>query len=392
MRRKPSILVTWSAAREAGINHEDSFLDGVIRYARRFHPGGYFIRMARPDATDLAAELGASGCDGLLCAIREPARSRALAQSGLPIVNVSAELPEPLPTVCVNDRACGRMGAQALLDRGLEHLAYFGSGESYSRRRQEGFEAACAQSGLSGQIVRAWESIYGNGTTPWHAIDQPALLSPLLRDLPRPLGILAVNDIAAQALVEGCLHLGLLVPEDVAIVGVNNTLRFCELSPVPLTSVDRNIPELGFQAAGMLDAIIDGRDLPSRLILAPPFVVGRQSTAGTSISDKRVAASVAFIREHACAGASVGDVVEAAGISRRSLEMRFRKATGRSIGEHIRREKLRQVSHLLRQTDLPLVEIAVLSGYESVTYLTRAFKAAVGQTPSAYRRSGKGIA
>jgi LacI family transcriptional regulator len=197
---------------------------------------------------------------------------------------------------------------------------------------------------------------------------------------------MACYDLRGQHVLNACRRLGVAVPDDVAVIGVDNDDLLCDLSDPPLSSVIPNTRRTGYEAAKLLDEMMCGRKVGALTHLIPPLgIMTRQSTDVLAIDDRNVARAVHYIRQHACDGITVDHVLKAVPQSRRMLESRFRKVIGRTPHEEILRVKLNRVKRLLTETDLPLEQIAERSGFTHVEYLTVAFKREVGMPPSKYR-------
>jgi LacI family transcriptional regulator len=180
---------------------------------------------------------------------------------------------------------------------------------------------------------------------------------------------------------------GVLVPEEVAILGANNDAIRCELAYPPLSSVAANPFQSGYRAAEMLDQLMNGAyPNPDYVRIDPLGVVTRHSTDVLAIEDKNVAAALSYIREHACAGIAVEQVLKHAAASRSQLEKKFRKHLGRSPQAEIRRVQVARIRQLLIETDFPLKKIAELTGFEHVEYMCVLFKRLTGMTPGACRK------
>ncbi|MEK6233857.1 MAG: helix-turn-helix domain-containing protein, partial [Planctomycetales bacterium] len=198
----------------------------------------------------------------------------------------------------------------------------------------------------------------------------------------------ACYDIKAQQLLDVCRELDLGVPEQVAVLGVDNDRLLCDLADPPLSSVICNTHRTGQAAASLLDRMMSGEQVaPEAFLIEPVGVETRQSTDVLAIDDEHVAAAVRFIREHAWTGINVGDVLRRVPLSRRVLENRFRKILGRTPHEEITRLRIERVKELLTRTELPLSVIAARAGFQHDEYLSVAFKKQVGIPPSKYRKS-----
>jgi LacI family transcriptional regulator len=275
------------------------------------------------------------------------------------------------------------MAAEHLLDRGFRHLAYVGvAGRVWSRRRQEAF---CERVREAGHEPLVYSPPRPRGGRSWGG-GQPALAR-WLRGLPRPAGIMACNDDRGREVLEASRDAGLHVPEELAVVGVDDDELLCELADPPLSSVALNAEPGGYRVAALLDAMMRGRVRgPRRLLVEPLHVVTRRSTDIEAQGDPEVAAALHFIHDRAAGPIGVADVVDHLMISRRALEIRFRKAVGRTLHAEIQRVRLERVRRLLHETDLPIPRVAEASGFTSASYLSQVFREALGTTPARYRR------
>ena len=208
--------------------------------------------------------------------------------------------------------------------------------------------------------------------------------------LPRPIGIMACYDIKAQQLLDVCRELDVAVPEEIAVVGVDDDRLLCDLANPPLSSVIPNSHRTGYKAASLLDRMMAGKDVLQEAHLIEPLGIQiRQSSDTLAIDDPDVAAAVRFIREHATAGIDVSDVLQVVPLSRRTLESRFRRIVNRTPHQEIMRVRIERVKRLLSDTNYSLAEIAGRTGFEHVEYLSVAFKREVGQTPREFSRNAR---
>jgi LacI family transcriptional regulator len=335
------------------------------------------------------------GGTGIIARIETPAVARAILASGLPTIalGLSDEQLRPdsplarLSEVVSDSRGAGRMAAEHLLERGFRHYAYVGAaGRVWSGRRQVGFCARIREAGFEPRVYGLPRSRPGAA---WER-EQPVLAG-WLGALPRPVGVMACDDDRGREVLEACRDAGLRVPEEVAVVGVDNDELLCELADPPLSSVALNAEAGGYRAAALLDRMMRGRSRkPRRLLVEPLHVVARRSTDIVTLDDPEVAAALHFIQDHATEPIAVSDIVEEVMISRRALELRFRRAIGRTLHAEIRRVRLERASRLLLETDLPISRVAEASGFGRASYLAQAFRQAYGSTPARYRRHMRG--
>ena len=208
-----------------------------------------------------------------------------------------------------------------------------------------------------------------------------------LRALPKPAAIFTCYDAHGQRVLEACRRAGIAVPEEVAVLGVDNDEILCALSPPPLSSIKLNTQRTGWQAAALLALMMGGEKGPAEPQLIPPLgVVTRQSTEVLAVDDPPVARALHYIREHACEGIGVSDVLRHCPMARRTLEARLKTLLGRSPNEEIQRVQLNRVKELLTGTDFSLAEIAERAGFRHTEYLSVVFKRECGQPPSVYRQ------
>lgn len=370
-----------------------------VVYGREIHEGiADYVRAHRPWSMYVGQrELGAMpprwltrrrDWDGVISRPTTPALARAFRRMGVPTVDLNdLHAGLGLPRIRSDNDAIGRLAAAHLLDRGFRQFAYCGfAGEAWAAERRDGFGRAVGAAGLGPAAV--YESRWrGPGAPAWD--DDQERLGRWLRRLPLPAGLAACNDLRGQHVLEACRGAGLAVPERVAVVGVDNEEVLCRLCDPPLSTVVPNARRIGYEAAELLDRLMSGPPRPpgADVLVPPSGVVTRQSTDTLAVDDPDVAAALRFIREHACDGIRVGDVLREVPASRSVLERRFRRAIGRSPHAEIRAVQVRRAAQLLAETDVPLKRIAELSGFAHMEYLSYFFKRVTGESPRSYRRS-----
>ncbi|MHB1767538.1 MAG: AraC family transcriptional regulator [Phycisphaerae bacterium] len=333
--------------------------------------------------------------DGIIARVDDAALARAIRRTGLPAVDLRGNVFSSMPVIKNDSAAVAELCANHLLERGFYHLAYCGfAGLSYSEQRLEYFRLYLAKRGLSCHVhlsaspeasagQRAIESV---GLRP-----DPKLIQWIGR-LPKPVGIMACNDVRGQQVLNTCRELDIAVPEQIAVVGVDNDDVLCDLSYPPMSSVELDTQRVGCEAAALLDRLMAGEPTQhSPLLIRPVRVIVRQSTDILAIDDPHVAEAVRHIRLHAIDGIKVEGVLDHLAakdklISRRTLERRFANLLGRTLNEEIMRVRLDRVKSLLLETDWPLCKIAQRSGFEFAEYMSVAFKRELQITPGEFRR------
>lgn len=283
-----------------------------------------------------------------------------------------------LPRVGVDEAAVGRLASEHFRKRGLRHVAAVAQYQSLpSMERIASFEQATRDWCPSPARIH-WKPYEGN--------EDPAL-SPWLQRLPRPIGIFCWNDETAKVVHQRCRLADIRIPEEVALLGVDNDEAICDFLEPQLSSIDANAQRIGYESAALLDRLMDGQPAPVAPILVPPIgVVTRASTDMLAADAPAVVSAVRFIREHAQAGLTVEAVTDHLAISRRSLEKQFKTTLGRSPRSEIHRVLSERAQELLTQTDLSIPEVADRCGYAYPHHFTTMFRKQTGQTPSAYRK------
>jgi LacI family transcriptional regulator len=307
--------------------------------------------------------------------------ARAIRAAGRPVVDVSAaRLLSDVPWVETDDAAIAAAAFDHLRGQGLTHFGYAGDSRyNWSRWRQQHFTRLAAVAGFDCAVC----PVVDRGS--WER--QRAATGQWLAELPKPVGVLACYDIRGREVLDACQAVGLRVPDEVAVLGVDNDELLCDLAGPPLSSVAPNAARTGAEAAALLDGLMAGEVVPPTAHLIEPIqVVGRQSTDVLAVDDPDVAAAVRFIRANACRGIGVPAILREVPVSRRVLEARFSKILGLSPHEEIIRVQIGRAKELLTQTDMPLAAVAHRVGFAHPEYLSVAFKKVTGLTPGAYRR------
>jgi LacI family transcriptional regulator len=208
-----------------------------------------------------------------------------------------------------------------------------------------------------------------------------------LDGLPKPVGIMACNDWRGRHLLEACRQLGLRVPDDAAVIGVDNDELTCELAIPPLSSVAQDAEAVGYQAAALLDQLMRGRRRrPTHLVVPPACLVERESTDLVATNDPVVSGALHFIREHASRGINVADVVRHLDVSRSTIEKKLKHHLGRTVHDEIQRVRLEAARRLITTTVLPLHEVADRVGFSTEQYMSAVFLRELGHPPGKLRR------
>lgn len=323
---------------------------------------------------------------GVISRHTTPGLVKACAELHLPLVDCNDTVPfAGVPKLRPDNVAMGHMGAEHFLERGHRSFGFCGfKNDGWACERRDGFVDALR---LAGHECEIFDVDYPGDLTPFWDVKQTAALAAWLKRLPRPTAIMACNDLRALQVIAAAQAAGLRVPEEIAVLGVNNETIRCELANPPLSSVTIDAFQWGYLAAELLDQMMRG-DKPAvaERRLEPREVIVRPSTDMLAIDDKNVAAALGHIREHACRGLTVNEVLRHASASRSQLERKFRRLLGRTPQAEIRRVQIAKIRQLLRETDFPLKRIAELTGFEHVEYMCVVYKRLTGEAPGAFRR------
>ncbi|RYG65963.1 helix-turn-helix domain-containing protein [bacterium] len=380
MKARPRVILTV----ETSTIYGRRLLNGVARFQRSLGgwsvllDGGQVHGIEPPNFEDIE-------CEGILCRLTSPDWVEALKRSKVPVVDLNDRHGYlGLPRVSSDMLAIGRIAAEHLLDRGFRNIAFCGMANlNWSNERRAGVEAAVRERGN----FCGWTDTEQEFQPRKNWSSEREKMSKWLLSLPRPLGIVACNDATAYSVLDACRSLDIAVPEEIALVGVDNAEIFCELCDPPLSSVVPDAERVGFEAARLLDRMMAGEKFENfNLLLPPREVKTRRSSDVLAIDDAAIAAALRYVREHACAGIDVSKVVSHVGVSRSALERGFRSYLGHSPQEEIRRVRLEKVKQLLIETDWSLTRIAEVSGFDYPNYIMVQFKRAFDQTPSQWRK------
>lgn len=373
------------------VPHVTTFVRGIMHYAAQH--GGWSLTTSPPsligageEALALADFQGWPG-HGVMGVILNQADISAARRLGIPVLNMASTLEETgFPRVRPDHYAMGRMAAEHLLQRGLRRLAYFGlQGFWFSKERCRGFVERAEQEGATCDVLEVPRTSESGGN--WQKRTGP--LSRWLKQLQPPVGLLAVQDYRARVVIEECERLGLRIPHDVAVIGMEDDPTICEFCQPTLSSVSRNSWQIGMVAAEMLDRLMDGQSIPIDTAVEPEGVVARQSTDTIAVEDSHLMAALHFIHDHLSESFGIERVVQATSISRRQLETRFRRILGCSPNEYLSRRRVERVKQLI---DAPgkakFHKLAMTCGFSNVEQMREVFKRVTGMTPLEYRQSG----
>src|SRR6185295_10790874 len=358
MARPPKVALLIETASSYG----RGLLRGISRYARLHGPWSFFLEPGAQEETP--PPLREWGVDGVITLFRSRRQAKRLLATRLPVVDLDFTIPGLVPWgVCNDEVGVAKLAAEHLLSRGLRHFAFVGWAPAednlWESTRQAAFADSIRAAGFASTVYE-W---------PRRAADrarhrEQKRLARWLKTLPRPAGVMASNDQRARHVLEAARLAGLRIPDDLAVIGVDNDETLCELSTPSISSVALDTDTIGFQGAAMLDRLMGGRRVPRRAELVPPLgVIARRSTDMLAMADPSVVAAVRFIDANISRPIRISDVLRVTQLSRKTLEVRFRRGLGRTPHQELQRRRLERVKTLLQQTDWPLKQIARAAGF-----------------------------
>jgi LacI family transcriptional regulator len=376
-RRRVALIVEMSS------QYGRQVLRGVGKYMRSHHPWSIFL-----EQRDLRWEpppwLLKHKWDGIISRPTDPRFAAAVARRGIPMVDLNdlyANL--GFPHIWSDHCAIGRLGAKHFLERGFRSFAFCSfANELWAEQRRDGFVQIVREAGYDCAVYES----------PWRGVDtlewdkDQELMAEWIETCPRPLGVMACNDVRGQHVIDACYRNQIVIPEGAAVVGVDDEQVLCTMSDPPLSSVSPNPERIGYEAAELLDQLMAGEpSVAEERLIEPIGVVIRQSSDVLGIDDDNVASALGYIRQNACHGITVDDVLRHVHVSRSFLERRFRHYLGRSPHAEIRQVQLKRIKQLLSDTELSLETIAKLTGFAHPEYMSVVFKRLTGSRPGQYR-------
>lgn len=380
--RPPHVALLIETSREYGRR----LLRGVTRY---LHKHGPWLLLFRPSGlTDLAQTwLREWEGDGLLVRADSAQFLDAVVKTGRPAVELRFAHHHPkVPVVGIDSQAVVELAFRHLWDHGFRHFAFCGLPPRetlWSDIRRKRFEQLAAEAGCPCCVFAAKREARRQTLSEMEL----TRIADWLASLKKPVGLMACNDDRGQQVLEACRLRGLHVPDEVAVIGVDNDEFLCNLSSPPLSSINVGAERIGYEAAAMLDRLMAGERPPVDSVLLPPLgVVVRRSTDVVASEDRELAKLVRFVRENACRGLRVAEALQRSSLSQSTMQRRFKDLLGRTPKQEILRIQLERAKQLLTETDLTVADIALKCGFSEMKRLSEVFRAEVGVPPLVYRR------
>lgn len=293
-----------------------------------------------------------------------------------------------IPNITGDYKGTGKIAARYYLDRGFRNFGFFGLKDvCWSDERFEGFFREIKKNGLEESVHK-----YNMQDIDRHWFYEREALAKWLKELPKPIGIMACDDNQGNNLIEACNSAGIKIPQEVSILGVDNDELLCNLSIPTLSTIAIDIEGGGYKVAELIEKLVESPDEKYEdIILLPTKIINRISTAAYATDDSEIQKAVMFIHQNGRKKLSVDDVVEQVALSRRLLEIRFKEVTGQSIYQYIFALRLKTFAEMLLETNEQVINIALSIGESDAKSISKKFKAVYGCSPNEYRLRNSGV-
>ena len=362
------------------------FLQGISEYSRTHGPWSFRIETGALPELQLPANLWEAS--GVIARLESSVLQKVVMAAELPSIvfdgtgsPLSQQAMHRIAEVTANSREIARKAADYFTLLGFDQFAYLGSPHcNWSDALGCSFEDAIGTIGRRVQVPKTRHS----GVSNW--LQERDYLAAWLEQLPKPIAILSCDDERGHQLLDACQLARVHVPYEVAVLGVGNDELLCQMAVPTLSSISLNTVTAGYQAAELLDQLMhDSIRGAGPISIEASDVVVRSSSDPAVSHDAQIGVALSLIRRKFPQKLSIDEIAKTIGISRRTLELKFRKCIGRTILEEVREMRVAKVKTLLKETHLPVSRIATLSGFRTTSHLINVFGNEFGITPAKYR-------
>lgn len=390
MHTRSSAAQAGTTAHEVAIVVEaaTSFSRGVLRGVSQWmasHAGWLITVDDRTREAPIPSWLLGWSGDGMISGLPERALPRPWREGRRPVVYVRDRLTaERLPGIHPDEEAAVRLAVTHLVDRGVRHLGICPGARDTAVR----LDAAVRFAEAAGHEFDVFTTPPRSGARPKPTDAHGCqMLGRWLASLPKPVGVVAMDDVQALNVLEACRDQGLDVPDDVAVVAVTDDDALCELATPAVTSVTHDRARLGQEAARVLhEAMLAGKPSLAVVLVPPAGITMRRSSDVLAVHDADIRRAIQLIKERGCCDLSAAEVASTVGISRKVLDRKFQHILGRTIHDELQRTRLAEAKRLLTETDHKLLVVSVRAGFTHAAQLCNVFKSAVGMSPMQYRK------
>jgi LacI family transcriptional regulator len=384
MRKLPKIVLMIEPLGE----YVQGILRGIVKYANAYGPWTFYRAPGKHEG--FLPQLEHRQADGIIARIPKTASSIRKLPSNVPVIIIGyREIIPQLPQLLGDAQAIAKIAAEYFLNKGFKNFGFCGFDEMHwSRERAMFFRQYFENKGYTFSL---YKNLQSSKRKNW-ALEQQDLAK-WLKSLPWPNAILACNDDRGQHIINACKLAGIKVPEEIAVLGVDNDEFVCNLTRPPLSSIMLGTEKAGFEAAQLLSKMMkQNKIINESIMVQPTHVMTRQSTDIVAADDQDVSAAIAYIHNNAHREISVDQVAHAAAISRRTLERKFRKyLNNRSIYDEIKRTRVNRIITMLMETDLSITQIGMALDFKDLTHISRQFREETGLPPLLYRKKFKAV-
>lgn len=368
------------------------FLRGIIQYTSAHREWHWYRQSQITD--DMLKKIKDWNPSGIIAQINTIKQADRLSQLRIPVVAIMGvdhpgiERKKKVVNVMADEPEIGKMAAEFFLEKKFRNFAYCGRTASWSEKRGKAFEEYIQNSGYATNIYSKPDNVR------LHSLHkEEEYLLEWIESLEKPVAIFSSDDNRARQIIEMSKIANYHVPDDIAVLGVDNDDLVCELSMPPLSSIALNARKAGYEAAEILDTLMNNKPSESgKVFVQPTYIAARRSTDIMAIENMNVVKALRYIRENSDKLIQISDVVNATFISRRSLEREFKQHVEKTILQEIRESRADYIAELLVKTNKTTNEISMMLGYNTMENLSRYFKKIKGMTPKEYRKKyGKGL-
>lgn len=376
-RRKVALLLETSNAYSRGV------IKGIYGYIREHDAWDVFLgeySRGQPNPEWLLSWDG----DGIIARIENKDIAELINLCDLPTVDTSsANLVPGIPWVETDDKKIARIALDHLKECGFNHFGFVGTDFNWSKWRARHFSDLLKEAGIHCYVHHLSLDLKLNWVAEQKSLDA------WLATLPKPIGIFSAYDQLGRLIIDASYKAGYMVPEEIAVIGVDNDPLICKLCSPPLTSIIPNTYKTGYLAATLLESLMNKNKVMNLTnLIAPSGIQKRRSTDSLAIDNPYISKALHYIYEHAnCGTFNINDILSFVPMTRRVFEKNFIKMVGRTPYKELQRIRINRLKELLKETDLSLLEIAEKTGFNHVSYLSYLFKRETGITPMTYRQS-----
>lgn len=383
----PKVAILIETSREYG----RGLLRGIAKYSQLYGPWQFHLTPG--DFEQIVPKMKEWGGKGIIARVMNDQTAQLVIRTGLPTVFLdlpdSSVVRKIVQNISYIEMVSDSVGAAELvaehfLEKQFKQFAYVGyQGQIWSHIREQAFMNYLKNKGFPVEVYRV--PLQDGSPVRWEK--EEIFLAHWLVNLPKPIGLMACNDQRGREVLDACSVAKIVIPEEMAVVGVDNDELLCELSYPPLSSVQLNTEQGGFLAAQALDKMMKNQPQPlDKIIVVPLRVVERRSSNVVAVDDPLIAASLQYIHTQPLNTLTIHQITEHLAISRRGLELKFRRILGVTVLQEIHKVRLDRAKRLLQETEMTIPEIAEDVGFASGSYFIQMFKNELGVTPSKYRQ------